>query len=278
MADGAVRWWQTLTTVDAGAIELSDPVVVLPVAAIEQHGPHLPLSTDLEIGLGLLSQAFGRLPDDFPAWALPPQAIGCSREHAHFPGTLSLEPEQLSALIEGTGEALARTGVRRLVLSNSHGGNRRGLETAGLRLRDELGMLVVHASWFRFPRPDDVDLPEEEWLHGIHGGAVETAMMMHLRPDLVRTSQAARARSLGEELGQTLRRVSPEGAASFSWLAGDLHPDGAVGDATLADADLGARFVSHYGAVLAEVIEDARAFPLDRLGDRLEDRPVEDAP
>ena len=278
MADGAVRWWQTLTTVDAGAIELSDPVVVLPVAAIEQHGPHLPLSTDLEIGLGLLSQAFGRLPDDFPAWALPPQAIGCSREHAHFPGPLSLEPEQLSALIEGTGEALARTGVRRLVLSNSHGGNRRALETAGLRLRDELGMLVVHASWFRFPRPDDVDLPEEEWLHGIHGGAVETAMMMHLRPDLVRTSQAARARSLGEELGQTLRRVSPEGAASFSWLAGDLHPDGAVGDATLADADLGARFVSHYGAVLAEVIEDARAFPLDRLGDRLEDRPVEDAP
>ena len=278
MADGAVRWWQTLTTVDAGAIELSDPVVVLPVAAIEQHGPHLPLSTDLEIGLGLLSQAFGRLPDDFPAWALPPQAIGCSREHARFPGTLSLEPEQLSALIEGTGEALARTGVRRLVLSNSHGGNRRALETAGLRLRDELGMLVVHASWFRFPRPDDVDLPEEEWLHGIHGGAVETAMMMHLRPDLVRTSQAARARSLGEELGQTLRRVSPEGAASFSWLAGDLHPDGAVGDATLADADLGARFVSHYGAVLAEVIEDARAFPLDRLGDRLEDRPVEDAP
>ena len=278
MAAGAVRWWQTLTTVDAGAIELSDPVVVLPVAAIEQHGPHLPLSTDLEIGIGLLSQAFGRLPDDFPAWALPPQAIGCSREHAHFPGTLSLEPEQLSALIEGTGEALARTGVRRLVLSNSHGGNRRALETAGLRLRDELGMLVVHASWFRFPRPDDVDLPEEEWLHGIHGGAVETAMMMHLRPDLVRTSQAARARSLGEELGQTLRRVSPEGAASFSWLAGDLHPDGAVGDATLADADLGARFVSHYGAVLAEVIEDARAFPLDRLGDRLEDRPVEDAP
>ena len=278
MADTSVRWWQTLTTVDAGAIEASDPVVVLPVAAIEQHGPHLPLSTDLEIGLGLLSEAFRRLPDDFPAWALPPQAIGCSREHARFPGTLSLEPDQLSALIEGTGEALAHIGVRRLVLSNSHGGNRHALEAAGLLLRDEVGMLVINASWFRFPRPEDVDLPDGEWRHGIHGGAVETAMMMHLRPDLVRTSAAAQARSLGEELEDTLRRVAPEGSTSFSWLAGDLNPEGAVGDATLADADLGARLVSHYGAVLAEVIEDAQAFPLDRLMDRLEDRVEGDAP
>jgi creatinine amidohydrolase len=265
MGDGAVRWWQTLTTADAGAIEVSDPVVVLPVAAIEQHGPHLPLSTDLDIGLGLLSEAFGRIPEDFPAWALPPQAIGCSREHGRFAGTLSVEPEQLSALIEATGEALAQIGVRRLVLCNSHGGNRHALEAAGLRLRDELGMLVVNASWFRFPRPEDVDLPEGEWRHGLHGGAVETAMMMHLRPDLVRTSEVVRAPSLGEELAETLRRIGPEGAASFSWLAGDLNPDGVVGDATLADADLGAHLVSHYGEVLGEVIEEARAFPIGRL-------------
>jgi creatinine amidohydrolase len=267
MADGAVRWWQSLTTVDAGALESSDPVVVLPVAATEQHGPHLPLSTDLDIGLGLLSEAFRRLPSDFPAWALPPQAIGCSREHARFPGTLSVEPNELIGLIEAAGEALAQVGVRRLVLSNSHGGNRHVLETAGLRLRDELGMLVVHASWFRFPRPDDVDLPEGEWRHGIHGGAVETAMMMHLQPDLVRSDQATNARSLGEELGETLRRLAPEGSASFSWLAGDLNPSGVVGDATLADADMGGRLVAHYGGVLAEVIEDARAFPMDRLED-----------
>jgi creatinine amidohydrolase len=128
-------------------------------------------------------------------------------------------------------------------------------------------MLVVHASWFRFPRPDDVDLPEGEWRHGIHGGAVETAMMMHLQPDLVRSDQATNARSLGEELGETLRRLAPEGSASFSWLAGDLNPSGVVGDATLADADMGGRLVAHYGGVLAEVIEDARAFPMDRLED-----------
>ena len=265
MAEGAIRWWQTLSTVEADAIESSDPVLVLPVAAIEQHGPHLPLSTDLDIGLGLLSEAFERLPEGFPAWTLPPQAIGCSREHARFPGTLSLEPDQLSAVIESIGEALAQIGLRRLVLSNSHGGNRHALEAAGLRLRDELGMLVVHASWFRFSRPADVDLPEEEWRHGIHGGAVETSMMMHLRPDLVRASEAARISSFGGELEGTLRHLAPEGAVSFSWLAGDLNPGGIVGDATLAEAALGARFVAHYGAVLAEAIEDARAFPLDHL-------------
>ncbi len=209
MADRTVRWWQTLTTVEAGRVALADPVVVLPVAAIEQHGPHLPLSTDLDIGLGLLSEAFGRIPEDFPAWALPPQAIGCSREHARFAGTLSVEPEQLSALIEATGEALAQIGVRRLVLSNSHGGNRHALEAAGLRLRDELGMLVVNASWFRFPRPENSDLPEAEWRHGLHGGAVETAMMLHLRPDLVRTSEAGRALSFGEVHVLRPRKTEP---------------------------------------------------------------------
>ena len=264
MAD-PVRWWQSLTTVDAAGLEVHAPVVILPVAAIEQHGPHLPLSTDLEIGLGLLESAFRVLPGDFPALALPPQAVGCSREHRRFAGTLSLEPDQLIAVVEQTGRALAGAGIRRLVLSNSHGGNRHALEEAGLRLRDELGMLVVKAGWFRFPRPADVDLPAEEWEHGIHGGAVETAMMMHLRPDLVRGGVARDAHSLGAELGETLVRVAPEGTASFSWLAGDLNVSGVVGDATHANPRLGAELVRHYGAVLAEVIKDARAFPLDRL-------------
>ena len=126
-------------------------------------------------------------------------------------------------------------------------------------------MLVVKASWFRFPRPTEVDLPAEEWEHGIHGGAVETAMMMHLRPALVRGGALGDARSLGVELGESLVRVAPEGSASFSWLSGDLHVSGVVGDATHANPRLGSELVRHYGGVLAEVIKDARAFPLDRL-------------
>jgi len=265
-AGGGVRWWQSLTTAEAGVVARRDPVVVLPLAATEQHGPHLPLSTDLDIGLGLLEAAFRLLPADFPAWVLPPQAIGCSREHRRFPGTLSVDGELLVRLIESVGASLAACGVRRLVLSNSHGGNRQALDEAGLRLRDQHGMLVVKASWFRFPRPDDgAGLPEGEWRHGLHGGAVETAMMMHLRPDLVRHAGVPHAPSLGEELEGTLLRLGPEGAASFAWLAGDLNASGAVGDATLASARVGERLVAHYAAVLAEVLGETRAFPLDRL-------------
>ena len=151
--------WQSLTTADAGRAAATDPVVVLPLAAIEQHGPHLPLSTDLDIGMGILASAFRHLPDDFPAWVLPPQTVGASREHARFPGTLSLDPELLSNVICQYGVALSRCGIRRLLVSNSHGGNRAALDAAGLRLREERGLLVVKVNYFNLPRPEHLDLP-----------------------------------------------------------------------------------------------------------------------
>ena len=151
-----IRYWQTLTTTEAAALVDLDPVVILPLAAIEQHGPHLPLSTDLDIGLGLLREAFRQLPDDLPVWVLPPQTTGASREHLRFTGTLSLEPELVTELIHQHGTALAASGVRRLVLFNSHGGNLRALDAAALRLRDKHGILVVKASYFAFSCPADV--------------------------------------------------------------------------------------------------------------------------
>jgi creatinine amidohydrolase len=263
--EGGIRSWGSSSTAGASGAPGTDPVVILPLAATEQHGPHLPLSTDLDIGLGLLAAAFGHLPDDADVWTLPPVAVGASQEHAHFPGTLSVTTEQLTHAIVQEGAALARSGVRRLVLSNSHGGNRHAMEAAGLSLRAEHELLVVKASYFRFERPIKVDLPESEWRHGLHGGALETAMMLHLRPDLVRSESVADFASLGVELEQTLRRLGPEGQASFSWLASDLNPEGVVGNATLATAFMGERLVEHYGRALAEVILDARDFPLDRL-------------
>lgn len=242
-----------------------DPVAVLPLGATEQHGPHLPLSTDCDIGEGILAAAFRALPPDFPAYALPMRRVTCSREHARFPGTEWVEPEALIADILAAAGSLAGAGVRRLVLANSHGGNKHAMEEAALRARARHGMLVVKASWFRFPRPDDVDLPESEWKHGYHAGAVETAMMLHLRPDLVRMERAPDGRSLGQELEREMKRLAPEGVASFAWLSGDLNPTGVIGDPRLGSAEMGARLVAHFGRVLAEVIEDARAFPIARL-------------
>jgi creatinine amidohydrolase len=265
MPDGSIRYWQSLTTRDVAAVVARDPVVILPLASIEQHGSHLPLSTDLDIGLGLLAGAFGELEDDFPAWVLPPQTVGASEEHLRFAGTLSLRPTLLSDLIQQQGAALASYGVRRLVISNSHGGNRHAIDLAALRLRREQAMLVVKASYFDFARPADVDLPDAEWRHGLHAGAVETAMMLHLRPELVRSPPTTTTRSLGEDLDDTLVHLRPEGTASFAWLAGDLSPDGVAGDPRRADADMGCRLVGHYSKTLADVLRDARRFPLERL-------------
>lgn len=265
MPDTPIRYWQSLTTAEVRRAVERDPVVILPLAAIEQHGPHLPLSTDLDIGMGLLASAFGHLPDDFPAWVLPPQAVGVSREHMRFAGTLSLDAELLAGVIRQCGAALAACGVRRLVLSNSHGGNRQVLDAAGLRLRQERGLLVVKVSYFDFPRPATVDLPDSEWRHGLHAGAVETAMMLHLRPESVRVEEIRDAPSLGAEIEGIMRHLTVEGPASFSWLADDLNGSGVAGDARLADAAKGARLVDHYGEALADVIRDAGAFPLERL-------------
>jgi len=240
-------------------------LVILPLAATEQHGPHLPLSTDADIGLGLLEAAFDHLPASVGAELLPIVRVGASQEHARFPGTVSVSTEELIGTIVEEGAELASEGVRRLLLSNSHGGNRHAMEAAALRLRAEHGMLVVKASWFRFPRPADVALPEQEWRHGLHGGAVETAMMLHLRPDLVRMKEIARFPSVAEDLEGRLRRLGPEGEASFAWLAGDLNPEGVVGDATLATPEMGSRLVAHYSRFLADVILDALEFPLELL-------------
>lgn len=259
--------WESMTGPEVADLVRRDPVVVLPLAATEQHGPHLPLSTDIDIGRGLLARAGARLPNDFPARALPLLPIGASTEHAHpgLAGTLHVESGDLAAVIARIGAAVAECGVRRLVLSNSHGGNRHAMETAGLRLRREHGLLVVTATYFSFARPAEVTLPETEWRHGLHGGAVETAMMLHLHPERVRTAQARRFASLGEELEAAGSRILPEGPAAFAWLAGDLNRSGAAGDASLATAEMGRRLVEHYGDTLAAIVRDAAAFPIERL-------------
>lgn len=265
MAGATALDWSALSPEEAAAAATRDPVVILPLAATEQHGPHLPLSTDVDIGAGLLTEALTHAGASDRVWTLPAVTVGASQEHIRFPGTKSVSTEELVKTIVGRGEALARAGVRRLLLANSHGGNRHAMEAAGLALRAAHDMLVVKASWFRFPRPADVELTEAEWRHGLHGGAVETAMMLHLRPELVRTQAIACFASLGEELERDLRLLGPEGQASFAWLAADLNPAGVVGDATLATPAMGARLVAHYGRVLSDVILDALDFPLDRL-------------
>lgn len=261
--------WQALTCVELEAWADGDGVAVLPLAAIEQHGGHLPLDTDRTIGEGLLEAARHRLPDGFPLLVLPTLAVGASDEHTAFPGTLSLPPEVAIAVIEAHGEAVARAGLRRLVLFNSHGGNTAVADIAALKLRRRLGLLVVKAHYMRFAPPEDA-LPAAEWRHGLHGGAAETAMMLHLAPQTVRRAWLDHPPSRGEAMAAQGDRLGPEGEAAFAWMAEDLHPGGVVGDARLASAALGERLVEHYAQRLAEVLVETRELAIDDFQARSE--------
>lgn len=263
-AQPALPWWQDMTPRQIARLADQDAVAILPLAAIEQHGEHLPLSTDLDIALGLLQAALPRLRPGLPVCVLPPLAVGLSLEHCAFAGTLSLSPETMLATLVELGACVARAGLRRLVLFNSHGGNRAVIDLAALKLRVAQQMLVVRANYLRFTPPPDA-LPAAELRHGLHGGALETAMMLHLAPQKVRTEAIADFPSSGRDMAERGCVLGPGGEASFAWMAQDLNPGGATGDARLADAALGARLVEHFATVLARVIEDARDFDLASL-------------
>lgn len=257
--------WQDLTSLEVSTLPRTT-VAVMVAGAIEQHGAHLPLSTDLDIGEGLLQEALTHLPERFPLVILPPMAVGASDEHLSFPGTLSLPPELAIATLEAHGDAVARAGLQRLVLINSHGGNKAVMDLAALRLRRRHGMLVVKVHYTRMPPPGTLPaggLPAEELRHGLHGGALETAMMRHLAPDKVRLDQLDHPPSRGEAMAEQGLLLAPEGEAAFAWLAEDLHPAGVVGNARLATAELGQRLVAHYGKRIARILRETRDLAVD---------------
>lgn len=256
--------WQDQTPQGIAALAARDAVAVLPLAAIEQHGEHLPLSTDLDIAIGLIDAALVRLRPDLPVVVLPALSVGLSLEHGQFGGTLSLSPETALATLVELGDCVARAGLRRLVLVNSHGGNKALVDLAALKLRAERQMLVVRANYFRFAPPSGV-LPPDELRHGLHGGAIETAMMMHLMPHKVRMDSLGDVRSLGHEMAARGACLGPEGEAGFAWMAQDLHPSGVAGNALLASEELGQRLVGHYAAILAGLIGEAHAFDVSRF-------------
>ena len=258
------RRWSELRSDDFAALDPARAVAVLPVAAIEQHGPHLPLVVDACINAGILDAALALLRDDAPVLALPPQSVGKSEEHRGFAGTLSLPADLLIRQWNEIGDGVARAGLRKLLIFNTHGGNPPVMEIVARDLRVRHAMLAVCANWY-----DLVDLSDwfdaAELRHGVHGGAVETSVMLHLRPDLVDMSKAKTFASLSQTMEADFKRLSPVGRPSLAWETQDLNPSGAVGDAAAADAGRGAEIVAAAARGLAELLEDMERFDLALL-------------
>ena len=170
------KYWAEMGWRDFAAADMSKVVAVLPVAAIEQHGPHLPVGVDAFINEGYLARAAPRIPDDLPVLILPVQAIGKSNEHIEFPGTLTFSLETVTRAWTEIGDSVARTGCRKLIFINSHGGNVPVIDAVVRELRVRHRMLAVHAAWSRFGAPEGM-FSARERAHGIHGGDAETSLI-----------------------------------------------------------------------------------------------------
>lgn len=255
------RRWHDLGWCDFAALP-GDAVAVMPVAAIEQHGPHLPVSVDATINAGVLDHALQLVPPETTVLALPMQSVGLSVEHVRFPGTLTLSAETLLAVLGEIGRSVRRAGLRRLVFLNSHGGQPQVIDLVARRLRAD-GLFAVNCHWSRLGLPDSVRLDSIEQRHGIHGGLVETSLMLHLRPDLVRMDRAADFRSAWIEQEATSTVLTPEGRIGFGWETQDLNPAGALGDARAATADLGRRILDHAAERFAQLLGEVRALDVE---------------
>lgn len=241
-------------------------IAVLPLAATEQHGPHLPLSTDVMIAQAYLARVREQLGGDIPATFLPIQPVGISTEHIGYPGTLTLPTDVALKSWMALGESVARAGIRKLVMVTSHGGNSAAMTLVAQDLRAQHGMLVVTTGWSRFGAPEGM-FAAEELRHGIHGGAVETSIMLARYPQTVRAGKIADFRSTGIAMEKDYRWLSAQRPAPFAWQTQDLHASGAVGDATQASAEKGERLLDHGARAFCELLAEVDNFDVKRLLD-----------
>jgi creatinine amidohydrolase len=258
------RFWAELKSSEFTELDHHSTVTILPVAATEQHGPHLPVMTDTAIAEGMIKTVLARLPDDLRVLVMPVQTIGKSNEHLRSPGTITISAENLIRIWVEVGEAVHRAGLRKLVIVNSHGGNVDVVGIVARELRVGLGLLVATTQWRRFGLPGNLYTPFDA-TYGIHAGDIETSLMLHFRPDLVDMSKAKLFPSAAAEMEKDYTHLRPAGTHSFGWIAQDINPDGAVGDASRATAEKGRLTAEHQADGFIALLRDVARFPLDQL-------------
>lgn len=256
--------WADYKTTEFEDLDPQSVIAVLPTAAIEQHGPHLPVGVDTFLNEGMLRTTETLLPElapDLDVRILPVQAIGKSNEHLHAAGTLTIPADLALRSWTEIGLSVARAGIRKLVIINSHGGNLDIISILARELRVQARMLAVKYQWGGLGIPDGL-YSEREIRFGIHGGDVETSMMLHFHPDLVDMAHAKNFRSTAEDLvdgANDAIRISPTGMPAYGWIASDLNPDGTVGDASVATAEKGATTADYYARRFIELLQDVAA-------------------
>ena len=268
------RFWADLCTRDFAQLDPARTIAVLPVAATEQHGPHLPLSVDTVLADGIVAASLPHLAPELSVLFLPTQAVGLSPEHARFTGTLTLRAETVLRLWTEIGESVAAAGVRKLLLFNSHGGQVSVMDLVARDLRARLNLLVYSCSWFNLPLNDaqgqDLNalFSAEEHRFGIHGGDIETSMMLALAPARVQMDRARHFASTAQLRAQQFPILGNGRSAKLGWQTQDYHPAGAIGNAAAATAAKGEALVQAAGRALAQLLAELDQLPLSTLVDR----------
>jgi creatinine amidohydrolase len=258
------RDWTAIHWPDVASEDAARWIAVLPLAATEQHGPHLPLRTDVLIAEAYRARVRELLPENIPATFLPIEEIGISTEHTDYPGTLTLSAEAALKTWMAIGERVARAGVKKLVMVSSHGGNSAAMTIVAQDLRAQHGLLAVTTAWSRFGAPEGLFTPEE-LRHGIHGGAVETSIMLARYPNEVRKGAIANFVPSSIAMEKQYRWLSTHRPAPLAWQTQDLHPSGAAGDAASASAEKGELLLDHGARAFCELLADVDNFDVNRL-------------
>ena len=272
------HFWSDLTTRQfsqlAASKDIAQVVAVLPVAATEQHGPHLPVSVDTALVDGVVNASLSHLahlPADLPVLFLPTQNIGKSNEHIRFPGTLTLSAQTVISLWMDIGASVARSGIKKLVLLNSHGGQASIMDIVARDLRTEHDLIVYSANWYNLPLGDAVMelFPAEEHRFGIHAGDIETSMMLALEEKSgikgLDMTQAQNFHSTSQDRASKYSVLGNGTSAKLGWQMQDYNPQGAAGNAAAATAAKGHALLNAAGLQLANLLKEVSDLPLSTL-------------
>jgi creatinine amidohydrolase len=254
-------WWTDFAAPEFSGIDPSRTIAILLVAAIEQHGPHLPVGTDTILNRGCLEMLAERAPADLDLRILPIQSLGKSNEHLWAGGTVTHTAVTAIQAWTELGLAVARTGIRKLVMINSHGGNEEIMGIVARELRVQAQMLVVKTGWTRFPPPEGL-LSDIERRHGIHGGDLETSLVLHFRPELVNIDKLQDFSSVAARDEADYTYLRPTGTHAYAWIASDLNAAGAVGEAKKASAGKGRQIADNQVSGMIELLREVVRFPL----------------
>lgn len=268
------HFWSDLNTQDFARMDKSRVIAVLPLAATEQHGPHLPLSVDTDIVNAVIARSvplLQTLAPSLPVYFLPTQAVGLSPEHAAFHGTLTLKPETLIRLWTDIAESVHAAGIHKLVMFNAHGGHVGAMDVVARDLRARLGLLVYCVNWYQLPLHDaqgqDLNALFSEYEHrfGVHAGEVETSVMLALKPQAVRMDEAQNFKSTSEARAAKFPILGNGKSAKLAWQMQDYNPMGAAGNAAAATPEKGQALLAAAGQSLAQLLIEIDQLPADTL-------------